>query len=85
MNDGDKTDSLNIADITVEDELEVGDVDEGEVSVKQVMMFMRRINMWHHCCSTGTVIDNNLLILMLSKFSVRIWRRSEVKFVALAN
>ena len=80
MNDGDKTDSLNIADITVEDELEVGDVDEGEVSVKQVMMFMRRINMWHR-----TVIDNNLLILMLSKFSVRIWRRSEVKFVALAN
>ena len=44
MNDGDKTDSLNIADITVEDELEVGDVDEGEVSVKQVMMFMKRIN-----------------------------------------
>ena len=84
MNDGDKTDSLNIADITVDDELEVSDVDEGEVSVKQVMMFMRRINMWHHCCST--VIDNNnLLILMLSKFSVRIWRRSEVKFVALAN
>ena len=75
MNDGDKTDSLNIADITVEDELEVGDVDEGEVSVEQVMMFMRRINMWHH----------NLLILMLSKFSVRIWRRSEVKFVAQAN
>ena len=83
MNDGDKTDSLNIADITVDDELEVSDVDEGEVSVKQVMMFMRRIHMWHHCC--GTVIDNNLLILMLSKFSVRIWRRSEVKFVALAN
>ena len=83
MYDGDKTDSLNIADITVEDELEVGDVDECEVSVKQVMMFMRRINMWHHCCST--VIDNNLLILMLSKFSVRIWRRSEVKVVALAN
>ena len=66
MNDGDKTDSLNIADITVEDELEVGDVDEGEVSVEQVMMFMRRINMWHHCCSTGTVIDNNLLIIVRS-------------------
>ena len=80
MNDGDKTDSLNIADITVDYELEVSDVDEGEVSVKQVKMFMRRINMWHHCCSTA--IDNNLL---LSKFSVRIWRRSEVKFVALAN
>ena len=75
MYDGDKTDSLNIADITVDYELEVGDVDEGEVSVEQVMMFMRRINMWHH----------NLLILMLSKFSVRIWRRSEVKFAALAN
>ena len=43
VNNGDDTDIRTIADVVVDDELEVGDVDEGEVAAVQLGVGVRLV------------------------------------------